>query len=415
MPAVVEVDTSPLTGVSEDSENTREENSPPEVSVIEIVTSLARRKGFIAKVTGAALLVGLAISLLLPVRYTATTKIMTPQPTPSAANLLTGQFARIGADPLAALGGASGLGLKNPNDIYIALLSSRPIADAIIARFDLAKEYRAKNMTAARKALATNTLTMSEKSGLIEISATDTDKNRAAQIANAYTEGLRTLTRTLAVTEASQRRGFYEEQLKRAKDDLVSAEFTLQQIEQKKGVVLPDAQAKAVIAGLAEIQAKASAKQVELEALRSYSTERNPDVQMAEREVSSLRAEAERIQQSAHSPHSADLGLQDMAGASLEYLNAQHELEYRQILFDMLLKQYDAARLDESKDAAIVQVVEPAIPPDLKSWPPRATIILLLTVLGFVLACVFALMAEIIAHRPAAVRAIAGLRAALMS
>jgi uncharacterized protein involved in exopolysaccharide biosynthesis len=408
-----EVDTSPFTGVIEDSADAGGENAPSEVSVIEILTNLALRKRLIATVTGAALLVGVAISLLLPVRYTAATRIMTPQPTPSAANLLASQFARIGADSLSALGGGGGLGIKNPNDIYIALLGSRPVSDAIIARFDLTKEYRSKNMTAARKTLAKNTAIASEKSGLIAISATNRDKNRAAQIANAYTEELRNLTRTLAVTEASQRRVFYEEQLKRAKDDLVSAEFALRQIEQKKGVVLPDAQAKAVIAGLAEIQAKASAKQVELEALRSYSTERNPDVQLAEREVSSLRAETERMQQSAQSSHSADLGLKDMAGSGLDYLNAQHELEYRQILFDMLLKQYDAARLDESKDAPIVQVVEPAIPPDQKSWPPRAIIIVLLTVLAFVFACAYALMNEFIAHRPEAARSLAGLRAAL--
>jgi uncharacterized protein involved in exopolysaccharide biosynthesis len=409
-----EVYTSPFTGVNEDSADASGDNAPSEVNVIEILTSLALRKWLIAKVTGAALLIGVAVSLLLPVRYTATTRIMAPQPTPSAANLLTNQLARIGADPLSALGGGGGLGLKNPNDIYVALLGSRPIADAIVARFDLQKQYRAKNMTAARDTLAKNATIVSEKSGLIEISATDSDKNRAAQIANAYTEGLRTLTRTLAVTEASQRRIFYEEQLKRAKDDVVSSEFALKQIEQKKGVVLPDAQAKAVIAGLAEIQAKASAKQVELDALRSYSTERNPDVELAEREVSSLRAEADRMQQSGHSSHSAGFGLQDMAGTGLDYLNAQHEMEYRQILFDMLLKQYDAARLDESKDAPIVQVVEPAIPPDQKSSPHRTTIVLLSTVLAFLIACIYAMLQEIISHSPKFVRSLAGLRAAFV-
>ena len=159
---------------------------------------------------------------------------------------------------------------------------------------------------------------------------------------------------------------YYEDQLKHAKDELVKAEFALQQVQRKKGVVLPEAQAKAVIEGLASLQAQVAAKEVELQALRSYSTERNPNVQIVESELDSLRAQARLKEQTGPSGSSSVLGLQDVAGGGLEFLDAEHELQYRQILFDMLLKQYDAARLDESRDAAVMQVVEPAIPPDLK-------------------------------------------------
>jgi uncharacterized protein involved in exopolysaccharide biosynthesis len=357
-----------------------------EVTLIDLLTQLAYRKWLIAKGTGIAVLAGVILSLVLPVRYTATTKIMPPQQTQSTASMLMmNQLSGAGGGSLAALAGG-GL-LKNPNDIYVGLLNSRPVADAIIQKFSLAKEYHAKEMTEARKKLADFTVVTSEKNGFIAVSVTDKDRKRVAEIANAYTDQLRILTKTLAVTEASQRRVFYEEQLKQAKDALVSAELAFQRVQQQKGLVQLDAQAKAMIEGLAVLRAQVAAKQVEVQALRSYSTEQNPDVQLAERDLVSLQAEETRLEQSNHAPGIAGLGLGNVPAAGLEYLRAAHELQYQQALFDMLMKQYDAAKLDESKDAAIIQVVEPAIEPDQKSSPGRLRILLLFAIGGFFVSC----------------------------
>jgi uncharacterized protein involved in exopolysaccharide biosynthesis len=335
--------------------------------------------------------IGLVLCFVLPVRYTATTKIMPPQQTQSTASMLMmNQLTSVGGGSLAALAGG-GMGLKNPNDIYIGMLTSRPVADAIIQKFGLMQAYHAKDMTKARKKLAGYTEVTSEKNGFIAVSVTDKDKKRVAEMANAYTDQLRILTQTLAVTEASQRRLFYEEQLKQAKDALVAAELAFQQVQQQKGLVQLDAQAKAMIEGIAALRAQVAAKQVEVQALRSYSTEQNPDVQLAERELTSLQAEETRMEQSNHSPGIAGLGLENVPAAGLEYLRAAHELAYRQALFDMLMKQYDAARLDEAKEAAIIQVVEPAIDPDKESSPKRGIILVLSAFVGFFSGCIVAL------------------------
>ena len=362
-----------------------------ETTLIDVLTQLACRKWLIAKVTVISMLAGVALCFLLPVRYTATTKIMPPQQTQSAAAMvMMNQLTSVGGGSLAALAGSGALGLKNPNDIYIGLLTSRPVADAIIQKFGLQKVYGAKDMTGARKKLAEYTEITSEKNGFISIAVTDKNKQRVAGMANAYTDRLRILTQNLAVTEASQRRLFYEDQLKQAKDALVSAELTFQQVQQKKGLVALDAQAKSMIEGLAALRAQVAAKQVGLQAMRSYSTEQNPDVQLAERELSSLQTEETRLEQGNPSPGIADLGLGNVPAAGLEYLRAAHELAYRQALFDMLMKQYDAAKLDESKEAAIIQVVEPAIAPDRKSSPKRGLILLLFTIMGLFAGCLSA-------------------------
>jgi capsule polysaccharide export protein KpsE/RkpR len=308
---------------------------------------------------------------------------MTPQQTQSTAAFLMSQMALnpTAANPLAGATGGS-LNLRNPNELYLGLLASRPIADGIIGKFGLAGVYHAKDMTAARKALADRTTVTSEKSTLIAISVIDTDKKRAADIANAYPEQLRALTKNLAVTEASQRRLFYEQRLKDAKEDLVSAELALQQIQKQKGLVQLDAQTKALITSLADLHAQVAAKEVQLQALRSYSTEQNPEVQLLESQLSSLQDQSARLEERSGSPESGGLDLADVAGAGAEYLRAEHELEYRQALFDLLLKQYDAARWDEARNAAVIQVVEEAIPPERKSAPRRTFIVLIFMALG---------------------------------
>jgi len=372
----------------------------PPWSFFGALTHLARSKRFVLLATGIAFVIGIVVSLLLPVSYTATTKIMTPQQTQPSAALLMSQLAinPAATNPLSVATG--GLSLRNPNELYLGLLASRPVADGIIAEFGLAGVYHARDMTAARKALADRTIVTSEKSTLISISVTDTDKKRAAAIANAYPEQLRDLTKNLAVTEASQRRLFYEQRLKDAKTDLVNAELAFQQIQKQKGLIQLDAQTKALITSLADLHAEAADKEVQLQALRSYSTEQNPEVQLLESQLASLQDQTAKLEERSGSPESGGLDLADVAGAGADYLRAEHELQYRQALFDLLLKQYDAARWDESRNAAVIQVVEEAIPPDHKSAPRRTLIVLVFTALGLFGAWLYILGRSILATNP---------------
>ena len=222
----------------------------------------------------------------------------------------------------------------------------------------------------------------SETSTMISISVTDEDKKRAAGIANAYVEELRALSKDISFTEASRRRNFFEQQLKTQKEELIAAEVTFQQLQQNKGLVHLDAQANVIISSLAALHGQIAAKEVELQALKTFSTEHNPDVQLAERELSAMKAEAAQMEQHSQPTGYSDMGLKDIPKAGLDYIRASRELQYQQTLFDTLLRQYEAAKLDESKEAAVIQVVEPAIEPDRKSSPSRVLILASFTVIG---------------------------------
>jgi uncharacterized protein involved in exopolysaccharide biosynthesis len=350
---------------------------------LELATALACRKWFLLKATLAAGAAGIIVALLLPNWYTAETKILPPQQ--QAQSSATALLSSLAGSSLGSLASSAGLGIKSPNDLYVGLLKTRPITDALIRRFDLQKIYRAKDMTAARKRLAELTSVVSEKDGMISVSVEDKDRKQAATLANAYVEELRNLTKGLAITEASQRRLFYEEQLKQAKDDLAVAEVGLKQAQQKSGMIQLDAQAKSIIDTIGNLRARIAAKKVDLQALRSFATEQNAQVGVAESELAGMEAELARMEKRSGGADSFDLSLKNVPEAGLEYVRAARELKYRETLFDILARQYEVARLDEARDTALIQVVAPAIEPDRKSFPPRTLMTALCALSGLLL------------------------------
>jgi uncharacterized protein involved in exopolysaccharide biosynthesis len=375
---------------------------------IKALTLAARHKRMFLIVECVAIFLGLVYSLSLRNQYAAVTKIMPPKQTPSTTSFLNTQ---IGVGSLAEAAGG-GL-LKDPNAIYIGLLKSRPIADAIIDKFDLLKVYRAKDMTAARKKLESATVVVSEKSGLISVSVSDQDKMRAAEMANTYTEQLRLLSKSISFTEASRRRLFFEEKLKEAKEDLTAEEALVQQLQQNKGLVHLDIQSSVIIGSLAGVRSQIATKQLQIQTFRSYATERNPDLQLAERELSILQGEAAQLGQHGNASQFSEMGLKDVPEAGLEYMRDLRELQRRQAYYEMLMRQYEAASLDEAKDAAVIQIVESALPPDRKSSPHRAYIVLLFAFLGLVAAALHLHVADSVQRNPEVRELLAGLRTAL--
>ncbi len=359
----------------------------PDDSMLDFLTHLIQRKWLIARFTGASLTLGLILFFVLPVHYTAVTRIMPPKQTQSTTSFLNSEII------MGSLAEAAGNGLlTDPNAIYMGLLKSRPVADAIIARFQLTSVYRVRDMTGARRTLENRTKILSEPSTLISITVSDSNRARAAAIANAYTEQLRELTKSISVSEASRRRLFFGEQLNTQKEALIAAELAFQRVQLSKGLIHLDSQANVLIGGLAMLRAQVAARQVELQALQSYSTERNPDVQLAERELSAMQAELAQMEQHSGPPGSSAIALTDVPKAGLDYIRAQRELQYQQAFFDMLLRQYEAARLDEAKEAAVIQVVEPAIEPDRRTSPRLLIILPLAAFIGLFLGCLAALL-----------------------
>jgi tyrosine-protein kinase Etk/Wzc len=360
------------------SEASREEAN---ISGLELAIVLAKHKLLIVTITLGAALLSAVVSLALPNVYTGIAKLLPPQQNQSAAAMLLGQLG--GLAPLAG----NSLGIKNPNDIYVGMLKSRTVADNLIARFNLEKLYETNTMVQTRQELEERSTITAGKDGLISIEYDDEDPKRAAAIANAYVEELQKLSQSLAVTEAAQRRLFFERQVKQAKDDLAKAELAMKLIQEKTGLIKLDDQGKAIIEAVATLRARIVAKEVELRAMRTFATDNNADIVRGEQELSGLRGELRKLER-AQIAGGGDVLLPTgrVPEAGLEYMRGLRNVKYYETVFELLARQFELAKIDEAKDSALIQVVDMATPPDRKSKPKRALIVVVMTLLGALLA-----------------------------
>jgi uncharacterized protein involved in exopolysaccharide biosynthesis len=317
------------------------------------------------------LVVGLAalgISFTVPPTFTATVKFLPPQQQQSAA-----------ASMLASLGGLGGLagaaaGLKNPADQYLAFMKSNSVQDELIERFKLDERYKAKFKEDARLALTGNTRASSGKDGLITVQIDDKDPKFAAELANAHVDELQKLLARLAVTEAQQRRAFFEKQLSQVKEKFTEAEQALRATGVSSSVLKSNP--TSALAAVAGLKAQVTAQEVKVGAMRGYLADTAPDFKQAMTELANLRAQLAK--QEKDEPATA-------AGQG-DYVAKFREFKYQETLFELFARQFEMAKVDESREGAVIQVLDAAQPPERKSKPKKALIAIIATLAaGFAL------------------------------
>ncbi len=354
----------------------------PSAVLLDIIVLLAKYKRLIIGLPLVFALLAAAITFAMDPSYSSTTKLLPPQQAQSSASALLSQLGGV-ASIAAGVGG-----LKNPNDLYVGMLKSRTVADALIAKFDLKQRYETESLERARKRLAEKTAITSGKDGLITIQVEDSDPANAAKIANTYVDELLRLTRVLAVTEASQRRLFFERQLELAKDNLANAEVTLKGALDSRGVISVDAESKAIVETLARLKAQISAKDIQLNSMKAFVTPANPEYQKVAEELASLRSELSKLE------NGRGASTVSATSGGFENIKLLRDLKYYQMLYELLAKQYEVARLDEAKDPSIIQVLDAAVVAEHPIKPRRLLIVVTASLVGFIVAIFFAFANE---------------------
>ncbi len=363
------------------------------VHLLDLLIILAKRRKFILWFTvGSAVLTAITV-LVIPPRYTAMTVVLPPSQNSSMSSSLLGQLG--GSAALASAAGAS-LGIKNPGDLYVSLLRSQTVEDGLIRRFNLMSRYRTNRMSEARTEFENlSTVVLGAKDGLIRISVTDRDPNMAAEMANGYVEEFRKLSANLAITEASQRRIFFQQQLLDANEGLATAEEAMKHTEQSTGVLQIDSQARALIESAATLRAQIGAKEVQLQAMRSYATEDNPQTILAEQQLAALKEQFAKLSGTDDTSRSDIIVPKgNIPQAGMEYIRKLRDVKYYETITELIAKQFEMAKLDEARQGEIIQVADIAQPPDKRSSPKRTLSVILASVLGFFVACVWCIFAD---------------------
>ncbi|MPQ57142.1 Wzz/FepE/Etk N-terminal domain-containing protein [Duganella sp. FT27W] len=361
------------------------DDSGNQILLSDLVKAIAIRKRLIVGLPLFFAIIALIAVIVIKPYYTSTATIMPPQQQGSGMAAMLGQLG-------GGLAAAASLGaIKNPNDLYVGMLSSRTVADALIDKFKLRDRYDEETTDGAREKLKRVSAIVSGKDGLIAIAVEDRDPKFAADMANAYVVELGKLNQSLALTEAAKRRLFFETQLKQAKDQLAEAEIRMRDMQQKTGMIQLDGQVKGIIAGAAQLQAQIAAKEVQLSAMRSFATANNPEMLRLQQELKGLNAQLAKTQTG-----SANGGLmvptKELPEVGVEYIRAVRDLKYNETVFELLAKQFELAKIDEAKESSLIQQLDVALPAEKKTGPKRGLIVVGALFVGLILAVLIALV-----------------------
>ena len=372
-----------------------EKDGRDDIDMIELLLILSRKKAAIFKLTLAAVVLAVIVSLLLPKMYTATSTILPPQQSQSALTAMLGQ--------LSAVAGLneSDLGLKNPGDLFIAMLKSRTIEDRLVDRFDLRQVYGVKRYQDARKKLEGRSYIIAEREGLISISVTDRDPQRAADLANAYVEALHVMNSDLGGFRSCPAPGFLSAKTGCRTRRVVAGRAGAETGAGEKRTAAArrpgpgDYPERGQHAGASCHQGGPTASHAQL----CYRRKSRSAAGGAG--VGGLRAQLAKLERNTGEIGNGNVELptRQLPQAELEYIRRARDLKYHEAFYDFLSKQLEAARLDEAKDAVVVQVVDKAVVPERKSSPRRMMIVLVTAIAAFILACLGVLLAEIVRRK----------------
>ena len=391
-------------------QNDLDEDDGPSIGLTEALTWIGDGKRLIAAATVLGAVASLGIGLSLPKVFTARATLLAP-----GSQQQSGSAAALAA--LGSLGGlVGGAAAKSPDEMYVALLKSDSVQRALAERFDLKTRYGAPTNEALRRSMpGFIRIASDKKSGLISVEVDDRDPQFAAELANAHAGETTKVLSRLAVSEAQTRRVFYERQLSDTKERLIKAEQDLRVVQEKSGVIVLDKQAEALIAGAAQVRALIAEREVQLKVLRTSATALNPDVRRLSSELSALRGELARMEstQGGSAGSAVDMPVGKLPAAAIDYVRARREVKLQEALLESMLRQFEAAKLDEAKEGATLQQVDVAVAPDHKAKPSVATIAMVSTLLALFASTLFVVLRGALAWSRAQHPELAPARAAL--
>jgi tyrosine-protein kinase Etk/Wzc len=358
--------------------NTAIEAEEDEISLIDLAIALGEEKKTLFAVPAITTTLAIVVSLLMTPIFTAKTVMMPPQQQQSGA-----------ASALASLGALAGLaggaaGIKSPDEMYIAFMQGESLQNAVIKKLGLQERYEKKTLFETREHLKqTVKIASDKKSGLITIEADDKDPEFAAKLANTHVEELRSLMGRLAVTDAQQRRVFFEQAIAKNQTELAEAEANFRAAKEKSGMQVTAVIAETAVKAGAEMRGQIAAKEVQLAAMSNFATPQNPDVQRIAGELSALRSQLKKLEQGSGG---------DEKSSPMEQLavKSYRDIKAREAMAGVLVAQYESARVDESKEGPLIQQVDVAVAPERKSKPKRAIIVIVSAFAGLFLGVLIA-------------------------
>jgi len=348
-----------------------------EINLLDVAIVLAKYIKLIVALPLVCAIIASVVTIQSPNIYTADTTFMPPKQESSVSSMVS-SLSSLGS--LSGMLGSGGGALAGTNDIYVAVLKSRKMQDDMIRRFRLFDIYKTNSAENARRALAAQTSVMAGKDGLIHLYVTDTNPKRAALLANGYVDVMLQQNNEFALTEAARRRQDAEKEFLDAKNRLSDAESSVKELQEKTGLITVGPQ-------IAALQTMIKSTERQLAEMSVYSTPNNPDYIKTRQKLNDLQNEIGKAQTGSGYISKAPEKI-------LEFTRKTRDLKYAEALYQLALQQLTLARIDESKSASSIKIVDRAVVPEEKSGPFRSRSVMIVAIAALFVAVIVAFVLE---------------------
>ncbi len=358
-------------------------------------------KKLILIVTGTFTVLAVILSLLMPNKFEGYASVL-PSQKSALLNMMGGGVTSTVsnlAEKFGSLVGGSesqiGSGFS-----YLAILNSREAMGKVIKKFDLIRVYGIKDSSidAAIKKLSSNTDFALDRFGAVTVKVFDRSPERAAAMANYFVHLLNEINANLSSEDARNLRVVIQARYEKNLSDLSAAEDSMKVFQEKYGVFsLPD-QAKASVEVGAELESQMILAQVRLSVLRKQFGNRSPEIMAAEQQIAALKKKMGDLRSGQDLTGNRESGVflpyKEVPGKAMRYLQLYTDVEIQTKLLEMIYPMYEQTKLEEARETPTVLVLDKAVPPEKKTYPMRALIVISGLVLGFVLSVLFSLFVE---------------------
>ena len=371
---------------------------------LQFLVRLLRWRAFILINTGLVAVLAVVISLLLPNWYAAQVSILPPQEESLGLGGLGSGLSSIlgtGGTALSLVGGVKLPLWASPSDYLAGILRSRRLREEVIREHDLENVYRCDNIDQALKIFGGRIRIRVGTEGIVRVRLLDKEPERAAAMAASCLRVLDEVQRETGRSRASDVRRFIEERLDATRHDLAAAEDSLQVFQERYGLLVPEEQAAALVRTAASVEAERLAALVKRDVLSAQAGADHPEVQRLnalghalEQAKASLEGRMAASSPEAREGPQAIIALDRLPSLSLRYLRLYREVEIQGALFELLTQLLEQYRIQEVRDVATIQVLDPPVVPHEKAKPHRAVICVVATLLAFLASLAVAALLE---------------------
>ncbi len=347
------------------------------IDILDLFVFIVRHKRFLLTLFVVSFILSyLSIYIFIEEQFEATA-IIIPSGDENSSGL-SGMLKGLKGLPI-NLGNSSSM--KSEINRYNTIIFSRTTLEDIIRKFDLYKVYdidttNKEYQEKAIKRLKKEIITKETDEDAFEITARSDSPYRAADITNFIIETLNNKIIQLKISKSKGNRIFLEKRVAEIRTELRFSEDSLRKFQENSGLLDVKSQLPELMTAYSTLEADLMSKKLKKSVLENLFDKQSPEVKNLSMEINEYQKKLDDLR-SKGERGSLMIAMNSLPNTTLEYLRRYRQVQINSTLLEFIIPLYEQAKIEEKKDYPILQIIDNAVPPAKKSWPPRTLFALL--------------------------------------